>query len=138
MSARPSGDSAVTATSGVIMLQPVLLQLHVADDVGTQRSGGVRQRGAAEAGMKFFGDGGAAGLRAALEHQRLVSGLGQIERGDQSVVAAADDDDVALPGTFAFRPCLRRSLEVFQNFQRCQPPGPPMMPPPGCVADPHM
>ena len=44
-------------------LQPVLLQLHVADDVRPQRPGGVRKRGAAEAGMKFFGDGRAAGLR---------------------------------------------------------------------------
>ena len=77
-------------------VQPVLLQLHVADDVGTQRPGGVRKRGAAEAGMKFFGDGRAAGLRAALEHQRLESGFGQVEGGDQPVVAATDDDDVAV------------------------------------------
>ena len=85
--------------------------------------------------MKFFGDGRAAGLRAALEHQRLESGFGQVEGGDQPVVAAADDDDIAVAG---FRACLGRPLEVFQNFERRQPPGPPMMPPPGCVADPHI
>ena len=62
----------------------------------TQRSGGVRERGAAEAGMKFFGDGRATGLRAALQHQRFVSRLGQVEGGDQPVVAATNDDDVAV------------------------------------------
>ena len=45
--------------------------------------------------MEFFGDRGAADLIAAFEHQRLESGLGQIEGRDQPVVAAADDDDVA-------------------------------------------
>ena len=44
-------------------VQAVLLQLHVADDVGPQRPGGVREGGAAKAGMKFFGDGRATGLR---------------------------------------------------------------------------
>ncbi len=57
--------------------------------------------------MKFFRDGSAAGLSAALQHQRLVSGLSQIEGGDQPVVAAANDDDVALPRHFAFRDMLR-------------------------------
>ena len=51
--------------------------------------------------MKFVGDRRAADLRAAFEHQRLESCLGQIERGDQAVVAAADDDDVALAVRFA-------------------------------------
>jgi hypothetical protein len=45
----------------------VARELHVADDVGAERAGGVRERGAAEAGVKFFGDGGAADLGAALE-----------------------------------------------------------------------
>ena len=76
----------------------MLLELHVADDVGPDRSGGVRERGAAEAGMKFLRDGGAAGLRAAIEDERLESGLGEIERGDQAVVTATDDHDVALVG----------------------------------------
>ncbi len=52
--------------------------------------------GAAEAGMEFIGDCGAADLWPALEHERLESGLGQVERGDQAVMAAAEDDDVAL------------------------------------------
>ena len=88
----------MTQVSGVMNLQAVLFQLHVADDVGTNGAGGVRQRGAAEAGMKFVGDGGAADLRPALEDERLESGFGEIEGGDQAVVAAADDDDVAPVG----------------------------------------
>ena len=96
--------------------QAVFFQLHVADDVWANRAGGVRQRGAAEAGMKFIGDGGAADLGAALEDERFESGFGEIERGDQPVVAAADDDDVA--PVDSSRAWLRGSLDVFQNFQR--------------------
>ena len=73
----------------------MFLQLHVADDVRTNRASGMRQRGAAEAGMKFIRDCRAAGLRAALEHKRLESRFRQVESGDQPVVAATDDDDIA-------------------------------------------
>ena len=83
--------------------------------------------------MEFFGDGCSADLRSAFEHQRLEARLRQIEGGDQSVVTAADDDDVALS-----RPWLGRSLDVFQNSSAARRPVAPMMPPPGCVADPHM
>jgi hypothetical protein len=54
----------------------------------------MRQRGAAEAGMKFVSDSRAPNLRTAFEDQRLISRLGQVERGDQAVVAATNDDDV--------------------------------------------
>ena len=57
--------------------------------------------------MKFFRDGCAAGLRAALQHQRLVSGFSQVEGGDQSVMAAANDDDVALLWHVGFSGMLR-------------------------------
>jgi hypothetical protein len=50
----------------------VLLELHVADDVGADRAGRVRQRRASEARMKFLCDGCTAGLRSALEDQRLM------------------------------------------------------------------
>ena len=62
---------------------------------GTDRAGSVRQRGAAEAGMKFICDCGTADLRTTLENERFESGLSEVERGDQPVVATADDDDVA-------------------------------------------
>ena len=78
--------------------QAMLFQLHVANDVGTNGASGVRERGAAEAGMKFVGDSSAADLGAAFEDERLESGFGEVEGGDQAVVAAADDDDVACVG----------------------------------------
>ena len=84
--------------------------------------------------MKFLGDRRAAGLRAAFEHQRLESGFGQIEGGDQAVVAAADDDDVALVA----RPFYAAPLMSFRISSAARRPFAPMMPPPGCVADPHM
>ena len=48
----------------------------------------------AEAGRELLGDAGAADERTSLQHQRLEAGLGQVEGGDQAVVAAADDDGV--------------------------------------------
>jgi hypothetical protein len=45
--------------------------------------------------MEFIGDRRAAHLSAALEHERFVARLGQIESSDQSIVATADDDDFA-------------------------------------------
>ncbi len=98
MRARPSGESDATATSGRDEFQSVLFELHVADNFGAKRPGRVSENRAAETGMKFFGDRSATRLRAALEDQRLVSSFGQVEGSDQPVVAAADDDDIALVG----------------------------------------
>ena len=114
-------------------LQAVTFKLHVAHDIGAQRAGGMRERGTAKAGMKFLRDGGAADLRAALEYERLESGLGQIKCGDQTVVAATDDDDVA-----RLRPSVYAAFPSFRISSAARRPGAPMMPPPGCVADPHM
>jgi hypothetical protein len=60
--ARPSGESALTQVSGRDEPQAMLFQLHVTDDVRANGAGGMRERGAAEAGMKFIGDGRAADL----------------------------------------------------------------------------
>ena len=43
MSARPSGSSETVLTFEARELQAVLLELHVADDVGAERAGGVRK-----------------------------------------------------------------------------------------------
>src|ERR1700757_1395870 len=48
-----------------------------------------------KSGMKFFSDGCTTDLISSFEHERLISGLGQVKRGDQSVMPAADNDDVA-------------------------------------------
>src|SRR5208283_3687608 len=76
----------------------VFFQLHVADDVGTDGTGRVRERGATKAGMEFVGDSGATHLGAALQHERLESRFGEVEGGDEAVVPAADDEDVAFSG----------------------------------------
>ena len=81
----------------------MLLQLHIAYDVGAEGAGVMRERRAAEAGMKFFGNGRAAHLGAAFEHQRFESGFGEIEGGDQAVVTATDDDDLARFGHTSMR-----------------------------------
>ena len=51
--------------------------------------------------MEFLGDRRAADDRAALEHRDLEPGRGQVGGADQAVMAAADDERVALiRGTF--------------------------------------
>ncbi len=90
-------------------------QLHVTNDVRANRTSRVRQRGAAEARIELLGNRCAAGLLTTLEYQRLESRLGQVERGDQTVVTATDDDDVAPLGHD-----LGHSLEVFENLPRRQ------------------
>src|SRR5277367_6161915 len=73
-------------------------ELHVVHDVGEGRAAGVRDGGAFESGMKFFGDGGAAYDGAAFEDERLVAFFREVKRGYERVVAAAENDDVALRG----------------------------------------
>ena len=75
--------------------------------------------------MELGRDRAAATRGARLEDNRLQAGAGQVERRRQPVVAAADDDDSH----------ARVSASILIAALR---PGAPMMPPPGCVADPHM
>ena len=110
----------------------MLFELHVAQDVRANRSSSVRQRRAAEARMKLLGDRCPSSLRAPFQHQRLESSLGKIEGGNEAVVAATDDDDVALLAHYA-APLTSLRISSAESL-----PGAPMMPPPGCVADPHM
>ena len=112
--------------------QPVTRELHVFHDGGERRTASMCDGGAFETGMKFFGDGGAADYGAALEDERLVAFFREIERSDESVVAAAENDDVALRGHAQLLP------ESFRISRAARRPGAPMMPPPGCVAEPHM
>ena len=97
--------------------------------------------------MEFGGRGGAAEPVALLDEQRLEAGFGQIERGDEGVVAGADEDDFAgsgqgmssaedlsLENILGNRPFLKSSRMASAPRR----PGAPMMPPPGCVAEPHM
>ncbi len=83
--------------------------------------------------MELFGDRGAADHFAAFKDERLESALGQIKRGDQGIVAAANDHDILSHGHGQLIPRFQ-SLRMARLARR---PGAPMMPPPGCVADPH-
>ena len=112
--------------------QAVARELHVADDFGQQRASGMGERGATEAGMKFFGDGGAADDGASFQDQRLKAFFREIERRDEGVVSAAENYDVA---RWSHGYCFPRSFRISSAARR---PGAPMMPPPGCVAEPHI
>ena len=48
--------------------------------------------------MKFISDRSPADLISTFENQWLESRFGQVKRGDQPVVPAADDDNVAPAG----------------------------------------
>src|SRR5208337_5532420 len=114
-------------------LQPVLRQIHISHNVRPGGSGAVGQFRAAKTGMEFLRNGAAADYRPAFEHEGLESSFGEIEGGDQPVVSCAEDNDVALFGHRYFVP-----LECFRISSAARRPGAPMMPPPGCVADPHI
>ena len=76
--------------------------------------------------MDLARDRAAADLGAGLEHDRLQARLWRDKRRRQAVVSGADDDD---------RLHVRRSARIRVAAFR---PGAPMIPPPGCVAEPHM
>ena len=117
---RPAGDLVVVALGvvGVELDRPafgeglvvrahredlvaVLFQPQVADDGRRHQRHHVGQAGDAEVrGVRpgSLGGRGAAGLRPRLEHQRPGAGAGQVRRGDQAVVPAADDDRVVVRG----------------------------------------
>jgi hypothetical protein len=90
------------ARIGIEDLQILLVEAHVARDVGAKRSDGVRERGGAIAGMKFFGDGAPADNFAAFENDGFESALSEIESGDECVVTAADDDYALSDGHVQF------------------------------------
>ena len=75
-------------------LEPVLLQLQVLHDGGSQPPDRVRDAGRGEA----LGHGGvpqdAPDLGSGLQHRDLLAALREVGGGHQAVVAGADDDDV--------------------------------------------
>ena len=117
-------------------------ELKIAGNVGAKRADGVRESGGAKAGMKFLGDRAAADHFAAFENERLEAAFGEIKRGDECVVAAADDNYALSDGHGQFLlPFEREASVFFHSFKMtwlAMRPGAPMMPPPGCVAEPHI
>src|SRR6202035_5374582 len=130
-----------------------------------KRANGVRERRGAKAGMKFFGDGAAADKFPAFEDEWLEAASGEIKGGDERVGTAADEhyalseghgqffsaDEEAgtstacaaeweLPEELAAfeRVDLKPLLQSLRMTWLAMRPGAPMMPPPGCVAEPHI
>src|ERR1700690_2762564 len=82
--------------------------------------------------MKFFRDRGSTDYGAALQHEGLETFFREVEGGDECVVPTANDHDIARWGHGYFSP---RSFRISSAANR---PFAPMMPPPGCVAEPHI
>jgi len=76
-------------------LQPMPLKLHIPRNLRTNCARIVSQPRNPELRVKFLGDRCAAHLLVAFEHERLEPGLGEIKRGDEAIVAASDNHDVA-------------------------------------------
>src|ERR1700730_13884812 len=95
--------------------------------------------------MKLLGDGPATDHFAAFEDQRLEATLGEIKGGDESVVPAANKNYALSDGHgqwAAFDAVAVESEEPpFHSLRMtwlAMRPLAPMMPPPGCVAEPHI
>ncbi len=106
-------------------LQAVLLEPERADD-GRVDGGGVREGGRADAGDDLRRDRRPANASRALDDERAEPALREHRGGHQTIRPRADQDDVV-----PHRLCPRIRSAAFL-------PGAPMMPPPGCVADPHI
>ena len=96
---------------------------------GPQRACRVGHCRRAEAGVELLRDGRAAQEGAPLEKHRLAAALREERRGREAVRAAAHHDDVGLH---------RAPPTSFSTSSAASRPGAPMIPPPGCVAEPHM
>src|ERR1700689_69323 len=96
------GRRSEDARIGIKDLQILLVEAHVARDVGAKRTDGVRERRGAIARVKFFGDGTAADDFAAFKNDGFESALCEIESGDECVVTAADDDYALSDGHVQF------------------------------------
>jgi hypothetical protein len=89
------GQGAEGAALALQDLQPMLVQLEVADDFRRQQPHEIGARGVAKPGQKLFRDAGPAGDVAALDHHCLEPCARQVSGAHQAIVAAADDDGVA-------------------------------------------
>jgi hypothetical protein len=106
--------------------QAVRVEVQVAGDIRPERTHVVCRRRHAEAGREFTRDGRAAHGIPLFEQRHLPAGAGEQRGADEAVDAAADDQGGA------------HRFASFRIFSAAFLPGAPMMPPPGCVADPHM
>src|SRR5437899_279591 len=115
-------------------LEIEILELKVASDVGAKGPKRVRERGSAKARMKFLGNGAAAEVFPAFENGGLEAALGKIESGNERIVTAADENNFLSEGHGQ----LAAFFQFFRMTWLAMRPFAPMMPPPGCVAEPHI
>src|SRR5260370_123534 len=139
------------ARGGIENFATKFFDLHVARDLCAKRAECMGKRGGLEAGMKFLGDGAAADHFAAFEDEGLEAALGEIKSGDKGVVAAADESHALSKrhGQLAAFAAAAEELDFVQRAREASDhsfkmtwlamrPLAPMMPPPGCVAEPHI
>ncbi len=86
--------------------EAVALEFQVVDDPLLEIPADVRARRHPVTREDLLGVGRAPNLLPPLENRDLEAGPGEVERGDQSVVAAADDDGVVA----LLRHCRRHSV----------------------------
>ena len=105
------------------------------DDIGADGAGAVGERRHAEARRQLVLGGASADPGPPLEQQRPEPGLAEQRRARQPVDPAANHDGVVLSDSRLPSPASRHDRSIRSAAFL---PGAPMMPPPGCVADPHM
>ena len=69
-------------------------QVELVDHLRTQQRHQVREHAVPEARERLLAQRGAADDGRAIQHHDIQAGPGQVGRGDQTVVAGADDDRV--------------------------------------------
>lgn len=86
------------AGGGVVLVepQPVRAEVHIAEHLGMEEARDVRAGRHPETGNQLFGDGGPAHDGASFEHPDPQARVGEVVRGDQSVVPRPYDDGVCL------------------------------------------
>jgi len=142
------------ARAGIKYFVLEFFDLHVARDFRAKRTKSVRESGSFEAGMKFLSDGAAADHFATFEDKRFEATLGKIKSGDEGVVTATDENNALSErhDQLAALDAVATECEELDFVQRAREasdhsfrmtwlamrPLAPMMPPPGCVAEPHI
>src|SRR5215468_3113247 len=107
------------------------VQLQIFHDLRQERSRSVEKDRTLKPGMNLLGDSRAAGHFRTLEYDWCKPRLREIESCDEPVVPTANDDN-------AFAIVRHQRFHSLRIFCAAFNPGAPMMPPPGCVAEPHM
>ena len=74
--------------------EPVPHEVEFVDHLRAQQRHQVREHAVTEARKRLLAQRGAADDRTALQHHDIQPGPGQVGRGDETVVAGADDDRV--------------------------------------------